>query len=265
MRALLRLRMREQKTVLLAYALGLAVFSGIMAWSYEAFSEDTGFLTQMFVQFEDLMQAFVGVGFSLEDLTATYLAMTWRHPLILFLLIAFGVERSSGLARELQTGTGDLLFTLPYPRYSIIFSDFLATTRGLLIINLLLVIGVYLFSLLFGVEDIPALTGFFWVFLLSFFLHLMFSALALLVATLSRTGGQALGWTVGIISILYVGDFLASMQPQLEFIQPFTIFYHYQVSEALAGTLPLWESALFLGLTLILLGGSYFFIQRRDL
>ncbi len=265
MKKLYFFRLGEQKGTLIAFLVGLTVFSCIMAWSYEAFSDDSGFLTQMFSQFEDLMQAFVGVGFSLDEMAASYFGMTWRHPLVLFLIMGFGISRSVGITREIQSGTGDLLFTLPLKRYLVIFTDFMATVTGLFLINLLLVIAVIVWSLVFGIEDIPGFYGFLWAFLISFYLHVMFAALALAIACLSKTTSQASAWTISIIAIFYVTDFLASLQPQLEFLQPFTLFYQYQVPEALAGN-ALWTGSLiYIGLTLTFLGTSFFLIQRRDL
>ncbi len=265
MREIFRLRFGEQKGSLLAIVIGHLAVSGLIVWSYEAFTVETGFLTQMFVQFEDLFRGFVGVGFSLEELTASYLAMTWRHPLILFILMGFGVVRSLEIGREIESGTGDLLFSLPLKRSRIILADFLATVLGLFLINFVLVVGVYIWARVFSIDDIPGFYGFFWVFLISFFLHIMFSALALCVASVGKTNRQSVSWTIGIIAVLYISDFLAAMQPQIEAIHPFTLFYQYQVSEALAGN-PLWaELLLYSALTLVFLFLSSFFIQRRDL
>ncbi len=265
MKGIFQLRFREQLGTILVIILGHLGVAGLIVWSYEAFMEETGFMVQMFSQFEDLFRGFIGVGFSLDELTASYLGMTWRHPLILFILMGFGVSRSLGISREIDSGTGDLLFSLPLRRSKIILAEFITTSVGLLIINLSLVLGVYFWSRVLSIQDIPGFYGFFWVFIISFFLHIMFSAFSLFIVCIVKSARKATAWSIGIISVLYLGDFLAGMQPQIEAIHPFTVFYHYQVPEALAGNALWFETLLFLILTLVFFTAASFFIQRRDL
>ncbi len=266
MRDLFLLRMRKGRNTLLTFVVGVFIFAGIMVWSYDAFAEEAGFLSLMFSQFKDLMQAFVGVGFSIDELVASYLAMGWRHPLVVFLFLGFAISRAGELAREMETGTGDLLFSLPYYRYQILLTEYLATIAGLFIINFFLAASVYGWSLIFSLEDLPSLMGFFWVFVLSFLLYSMFAALAFLVASRSRTAGQATGYTIGIVAVLYLADFLSSIQPQLEFMQPYTLFHQYQVTEALIRGAGLWgEFLIYFLLTMICILGASYSIQKRDL
>jgi len=265
MKHLFRLRMDEQKITLLAFSGGIIMFSMIMVWSYEAFTQDSDFLLQMFSGFEELMRAFVGVGFSLEELAASYLGMGWRHPLILFLFLSFGISRGVGLAGEIDRGTGDLLFSLPYSRRRIIATEFLTTVLSLFLLNLVLAASIYAFSRGFQLEDTPGTVDFLRALFLSFSLHIMFTALSFAVAASARTGGQAVGRAVGIVAVFYLMDFLASLQPQLEFLEPFTLFHQYRVTDALAGNAVWGELGLYTFLTLIFLLASFFFMQKRDL
>lgn len=266
MKALYILRIKEQWASLLAMGMGFVLFAAIMAWSYEAFAQDTGFMTLLFDQFKTIMEAMVGVGFSLDALMASYLAITWRHPLILFLILAFSISRSIGLNREWETGTGDLLFFLPYSRIQILSIEFLVTATGIVILNLFLFLSVYGWAHCFQLEDIPPFFHFFWVFLLSVFLYLMFSAMGYAIACWMKHSKEASIVAISILAALYFGDFLASLQPMFSGLKPLTLFHQYQVNKVLGqGYFPYAELILYAFLTIAFYCVSIWGIVKRDL
>ena len=75
----------------------------------------------------------------------------------------------------------------------------------------------------------------------------------------------ALGWTLGIVVVMYVIEVLGTLWPDAVFLQPYSLFYYLKPKAILAGAAEPFDFAVLLGVVGIAVAWAVWTFPRRDL
>jgi ABC-type transport system involved in multi-copper enzyme maturation permease subunit len=212
----------------------------------------------------EMIHAFGGGGVHPDNLEASFLAVGWRHPIVVAMLAGYATARGSrSVATEIEEGRAELLFSLPYPRFVIVLLHFCSTLLGIALLTAALVFSSIVFGNLLGPEIAASnyiATGF-----VTVALYGVMAALAYFFSSFLRRGGWALNLSLLVILVLYAVNFAGNLG-LFESYQKYTLFANYRVAESLGGITTLGGEALgFWGVTVVLLAISLMVTTIRDL
>lgn len=255
--------LKEQWLILPVLGALLVLLNVCMYIAWNLLGGADGILGSLLQDGIEMLQVFGGEGVSSENLSASYLAVGWRHPIVVAMLAGYAASRGSkAVAREIEEERSEFLFSLPYPRFVIVLIHFITTVLGVGILAALLVYSSIYFSRTFGPEIEASnfvATGY-----LTFGLYMAVASMAYFFSSLLRRGGLAQYFTLVIFLILYVADFGAN----LGFWENsrYTIFVNYKVAEALGGLSSLGPETMgFLGIAALFFGASLAVTTVRSL
>lgn len=245
---------------------GAVIFQGLFISAYQVI-EGSEFMEFFLDQLEGSFQISLEVPRFLLTSPLSYLALGWRHPLVLVLLASFVISRGAGaFAGEQEGGYGELLFTRPVARWRILTIHFFVTLAGLFFICCGKVLATLFFLFLNQIPNAPHPLLIFQLGVFSFSLYSLMASYAYLFSVLSPVRGRAMGWAVGTTLFFYSLEVLGDFWGLLETLQPLSIFYYYQPFTILLGESDLGLNLPFLILPAILLTLlSVFLLERRDL
>lgn len=250
----------------LAIGLGIAGFQGLVIAAYEAF-EGGQLLEPLFHQFEGLADSLLGGGGVLLTSPTSYVALGWRHPFVLIALAALPIARGTvSVAGEVQSGTGDLLFSRPIRRWKILLVHWLTTLTGLGDICLAGCLGTVFWIWVLGLPEAPRfgavlMTGF-----AAFALAAVIAGLAYLLSAATSEASGASSWTISLVLLFYLMDFAGDLWDLAEPIKPYSIFHYYRPLELLRGDAGLFPDVyILLGLAGLLIFGAVVVLEHRDL
>lgn len=263
MHRLLYAWLKEQWLILpiLGFLLILLNVAMYIAWHLLGGAE--GILGSLLQDGIEMVQVFGGQGVGSGNLGASYLAVGWRHPIVVAMLAGYAASRGSkAVAREIEEERSEFLFSLPYPRFFILLAHFLTTALGVAVLSALLVYSSIYFSGTFGLEIAASsyrATGY-----ITFALYMAVASIAYFFSSFLRQGGWALNLTLVLVLALYAGDFGAN----LGFWEnsSYTLFVNYRVAESLGGLSTLGPEALgFLGVAGFFLAASMAITTIRNI
>jgi ABC-2 type transport system permease protein len=189
-------------------------------------------------------------------------AFSFFYPI---LLLAFAVSYGAGIiGSEEENGTLDLLLATPVPRWRVILEKFGALVVFTVIVLLTIYLGFLAGALAVDIEGMDN------VFILQGVLNMLpitlfFAALALFLTAL-RSGGRglALGVTLGLAAISYLIFSMAEISNIPLWLRRLSPWYYYNGANLAREGINAGHTALLLGLTVLLVGGSLWAFQRRD-
>ncbi len=263
MHRLLFIWLKEQWLALGILAILLVLMNLCMYIGWYLLGGTDGILVNLLHDGIEMLQVFGGQGVHVDNLNASYLAVGWRHPIVVAVLAGYAASRGSkAVATEIQEQRSEFLFSLPYPRFLIVLAHFFTTMLGTAALVATLVFSSIFFSGLFGPEietGYYLATGF-----ATFSLYIAVAAIAYFFSSLLRQGGWALNFTMVVILVLYGADFAANLG--LMESSSHTLFVNYKVAESLGGLSSLGaETFGFLGLAVLFLAASLAVTTVRNL
>jgi len=194
-------------------------------------------------------------------------AFMLNHPAVLALLAVNAMlVPSRHLAGEIESGTLELLLSLPLRRKSFILRLW-GSGAGLL----LAIVFMAWCGSLAGVAVWHNLTVKFALNILKiginlWFLGVVIMTYTLLLSTFSREAGKAISYAAAITLVFYLLNFLSRFLAALAITQPINIFTYYRPQELALGQSGLITNAAVLGMaTVVLLTASLWQFQRRDI
>ena len=253
---------RSQRLKLLLVSLALLIWGGLQPVIYARFGSqfkallDSGIFPKQFAR--------LGSGdiFSLSGAVALGLI----HPIGLILTSVFAVGFStSAIAGERQRGTLEVVLARPVGRRSLYFT-LLAASFGF--------VGLSIAALLAGAVAGSFAAGVLGEFplgqlpLLWLNAELLFGSLAAIGLAASVSFDRftpALGWTMGIVVVMYVLEVLGSLWPAAEFLQPYSLFHYLKPKAILTGIADPLDFAVLAGAVIAAIGWAVTVFPRRDL
>jgi ABC-2 type transport system permease protein len=215
----------------------------------------------------DAVRGFVGSS-ELDLLTAEgALAVAYNHPLTKLMLGIFAVGLpTSAIAGELEHGTLDLLLARPLRRHKLLLGSGLALLVATLVLGGVMLLGTAVGAQIGGISDEVAWADFGRLALNTVALVLAMSGLGYLFSALARRGGQAAGWTGGLIAGMFFINWFATMWDKVEPFAPLCLFHYYQPDQIIGGTPSWWINitVLFAVAVMSFLAAVVVF-ERRDL
>lgn len=260
--ALLAQTWRSQRTRLVIVCLGLAIWGALFPIIYVSFGDMVRQLMSSGLIPKQLMEFGGGDIFSLSG----SIALGSIHPIALVLNSIFAVGFSAtAVAGERQRGTLEVLLARPLSRRTVYVT---LLVSELVFIGLAVgatIVGVILGSSLAGVVDELALDR----------LPLLWFNGALLFGTISAIGlaasvsfdrlSPALGFTLGVVVVMYFLEVLGQFWADAKFLQPYSLFHYYDPKAILEGTARAGDLVVLAVVGAIAVGWALVEFPRRDL
>jgi len=262
---LIRFKLRQNYRSALYITIGFLAFGLLMVAAYDAFNMQD-MMDEMLQGGEDLMRAMLGTrGVLMWDIS-TFLAMAWRHPIILVILVGWAASLGSGYAaKEVGEKTADLLFARPVSRGMLLLYDLVVSSSLLFANTMLFSAALYFMSSAFG-QRTPALSAFLAAGLQYFAFALALLAIAYLIGCFSREGKTVVGVMGGIFATMYAIELVGGLWDAVEPLKTFSLFTYLTPHAALTGDASAWTDLyVLLGVAIVALSLTYVFMERRDL
>lgn len=262
MRTIYALALGRVRIRLLLLAIGFALFEFVVGLSYASVDENA--VRSLVDALPPALRALAG---SADIATPTgYAGSGYLHPVALALQAAVAISMAATPARETEDGTAELVLARPLPPWRWLAAHGLAMATGLAIVVAGGVAGGMVAAV--AVDDLApvdpgplAAAG-----LAGFLCFLAVGGVTLLVASLVRTGGRAVGWATGFLLVSYAVDYLAQVWSVAEPLGRLSIFRYLDPPAILGGGGIGPEDALaFTGLAAVTVAAALLCVQHRDL
>lgn len=261
-RALFRHTWRLQRVKLMAVSLGLLVWGAFPPIIYARFGKqfeamlESGLFPEQFARFGS------GDIFSLTGSVALGLI----HPIALILTSVFAVGFSaSAIAGERQRGTLEVLLARPVARRELYFTLLTASFVFLAIAIGSLLIGSIIGATIAGVVRQLPLAYMPLLWLNALLLFGAFAAIGLAASASFDRFAPALGWTLGIVVVMYVFEVLGSLWPDAAFAGKYSLFHYVRAKATLAGSPAPIDFAVLSAVIAIAVAWAVVVFPRRDL
>ena len=247
---------------ILLLALGFGLFELVVGLSYASVDENA--VRQLVDALPPALRALAGAA---DIATPTgYAGSGYLHPVALIVQAAVAISMAAAPAREAEDGTAELVLSRPLPPAGWLAAHALAMATGLTAV----VAGGYIGGLVASrvVDDLaPVDAGPLALALLgSLICFLAVGGVTLLVSSLVRTGGRAVGWAAGFLIVSYALDYLSQVWSVAEPLGPLSIFHYLDPPTVLrTGSLGLEEVAALGGLAIVTTAAALVLVGRRDL
>lgn len=256
------LALERARVRILLLAVGFGLFELVVGLSYA--SVDQNAIRQLVDALPPALRALAGTA----DIASPtgYAGSGYLHPVALAIQSAAVISMAAAPAREAEDGTAELVLSRPLPPARWLAAHALAMATGLVVV----VAGGYAGGVVASqtVDDLaPVDPGPLALALLgSLLCFLAVGGVTLLVSSLARTGGRAVGWAAGFLLVSYALDYLAQVWSVAEPLGPLSIFRYLDPPEVLrTGSLNLEDVAALGGLALVTAAAAHVLIGRRDL
>ncbi|HCC33292.1 MAG TPA: hypothetical protein DEQ28_05230 [Clostridiales bacterium] len=214
-------------------ALGILGFGALMLGAYEAVGPAAMDQLLMEGEGEGLLRAIAGGGGGAPGGFPAFLALIWRHPLILVVLVMYAAAAGTFVAREVGDGTVDLLFSRPVSRIRLALHDLAAVSTLLFGVTMLFSLTLRVIAVSLGLEP-PGWSEFVVAGLLTFAFAMSILGTSYLIGSLAREGRQALGLAGGLFAALYALDVVGGIWEVVEPYRVASLFRYFAPLEALA-------------------------------
>lgn len=262
MRTVYGLALERARVRIVLLAAGFGLFELVVGLSYA--SVDQNAIRQLVDTLPPALRALAG---SADIASPTgYAGSGYLHPVALAIQGAIAISMAAAPAREAEDGTAELVLSRPIPPPLWLGAHALAMATGLAVV----VAGGYAGGLAaaLSVDDLSTvrpgpLAG---ALATGFLLFLAVGGVTLLVASLVRTGGRAIGWAAGFLLISYALDYLAQVWSIAEPLGPLSIFHYLDPPAILgSGSVGIEDVAALGGLALATTATALVLMRHRDL
>ena len=196
-----------------------------------------------------------------------YLAIGFRHPLVLIVISAFAVAgASSAVAREIERRTILLLLARPIPRYYLVLGKGATSVIALASLVAALLTGTFVGVYAQGFDDSVAVGPFLIISANALALGLAVLGYSYLISAYSSDGGSAILWSTALTVVLFFIDFVAGLFDVLEPMGLLSLFHYYDpVAVAVDTGVPVGHFLVLLGVATATFTGAAVYFQRRDI
>ena len=196
-----------------------------------------------------------------------YLAIGFRHPLVLIVLAAYAISvASSSIAREIERRTILLVLARPIPRYNLVVSKGGALVIVLVALLAALLAGSFAGVLASGLGDNVDLGPFLIAGVNALALGLAIAGYSFLVSAMTSDGGRAILVSTGVTVMLFFLDFVSGLFDVLEPLGLLSLFHYYDpVSLVIEPYVPVGHLVVLLGVAAVSFAGAVAYFQRRDI
>ena len=261
-RALFTHTWRSQRLKILIVFVGLTVWGALLPIVYGAFGQTFKDIIESGLIPEELTQFGGGDIFSLSG----SIALGAIHPISLILNSIFAVGfATAAVAGERQRGTLEVLLARPISRRTTYLTLLVATMTFVGVGVLATIVGAIAGSAIGGVLDQLAVDRLPLLWLNGFLLFGAIAAIGLAASVSFDRLTPALGFTVGLVVVMYFLEVLGTFWPDAKGLQPYSLFHYYQPKEILEGGLTALNVGLPAAVGVVAIAWALFEFPRRDL
>lgn len=260
--AVFRHVLRQQRIRLLAVVAGLTVWGTLMPVIYATFGVTMRDIIQQFPVLEQFMQFGGGNMFTLPG----SIALGYIHPIAIALLAVFAIVFPlSAVAGERQRGTLEVVLSRPISRRSYYVTLLVATTLFVALAIAATLVGTAISAVALNVADeldfgnLPAL----W--LHGTLLYFAIAAISFAASVSFDRMAPAASITLAIVLISYFFQVLGSLWPDVDWLQPFSIFYYLKPEEVLTGGIQPTDLVVLGAIAALAIAFALLVFPRRDL
>jgi ABC-2 type transport system permease protein len=262
---LLRFRLRHSLTGAACAIGGLIAFGVLMCGAYQAFGANRD-LAEVLPGSEAVLKAMLGERGALMWDVTSFLAMAWRHPIVLAVIGGMAVSYGSAfIAREVGDGTVDLLFSRPVTRSRLFWNDLAVSSGMLLAVTMVFSMSLWAAASSMGLSP-PGAASFARAGLLTYVFAWALLGLAYLVGSLSRDGRRAVGTSAALFIAMYMVDVVGVLWNRVEPLRPLSLFAYFTPLDSLfARAEGTGNAFILLAVAAVALALSHVVTNRRDL
>ncbi|AXA37595.1 putative permease [Candidatus Sumerlaea chitinivorans] len=264
--ALIRYFVRRLRVIFLVLAAGLFAFHFVMPFVFRSVRAQAGQTPTFFARFIPKgIQEFLGVD-RLPLATADgFVSVIYQHPFVLIALLAFPIVACSTLLTgELERGWASLVLSRPVRRWVVVATVTICTLVGEALLVAAMLLGTHWGFAQAGVAG-PAIHSLLRLGAGVFGLGIAVTGLSLFFAAACEEVGEATGWPITLLLLMYVGNYLAQLWPVLRPYAKYSLFYHYQPVRAFTeGAFPTLSFEVFGAVAILGMLGALVVYVRRD-
>ena len=196
-----------------------------------------------------------------------YIAVFFRHPLLLIVLAAYAIAAAStALAREVEHRTILILLARPLERYHLVLSRGMASLSGLALLVVALLAGTLVGVVLKGLGDSVDALPFLIAGVNALCLAAAIVAYSYLFSALSNDGGRAILLSTGLTLAFFFLDYISVLVDVLEPVGLLSVFHYYDpLALTLDASFPVLHVGLLLAVAAAAFGTAVVVFQRRDI
>lgn len=256
--------LRDMRRALFWWVLGMFLFTFYFMSIFPSIQESSADVQSYIDSFPDSFKAMFAtdrLDFGTVEGFVTMELLSMFYPIM---VLAFAVSYGAGLlGGEEESGTLEILLSMPVPRWRVMVSKFAALITFTLIVVLATWLGLVAGIIAVDIEeaDIVNLLG---GIVNMVPLALFFAALAFCLTGVRGGKGTALGVTLGLAAATYLMNTLGDMADLPKWMQTVSPWYYYDGLNVLLDGIDPLNVALLLGLALLLLIVGIVAFERRD-
>jgi ABC-2 type transport system permease protein len=250
----------EQRRSLFWWAVGIILLSLYTAGLYP--SINTPGFTEYMKQLPAAITALFGESFSLATAQGYQNAYFFDMMGPIFFVIYAIAVGSSAIAGEEDRGTLDLVLSSPMQRWAVVLHKFAAMVAGTLVLAFFLWFGLALAVIIANMKISLWLLA--QACLGSVLVGLVFGSLALATGCVRGSRGLSIGLPAAVTLAAYVLKTYAPLVEGMKPLEKLSPFYYSNAAKPLVNGLNLGDTAILLGIILILLAIALVAFQRRD-
>lgn len=264
-RTLLRFKLRHSLPGAVCALGGLVAFGLLMCGAYQAFGVNRD-LAEVLPGSEVALKAMLGERGALMWDATSFLAMAWRHPIVLAVIGGLAASYGSAfLAREVGDGTADLLFSRPVTRSRLFWNDVAASSGVLFAVTMAFSLSLWAAAAALGLSP-PGAVKFVWAGWLTFAFALALLAIAYLVGSLLSDGRRAVGTSAALFAVMYMVDVVGTLWDRIEPLRPLSLFAYFTPLDSLKARPESTANAIILfAVAAVAMALSHVVAGRRDL
>jgi ABC-2 type transport system permease protein len=192
-----------------------------------------------------MVQAIMGGDRIALDQPSDMMSIAYVHPLVLTILGIWALGRAANaIAGEIDRGTMELLLAQPIRRSQIVLAQLCVDVIIFPTLCIVMWIGTYLGTSWMGLQDLPARSIDPWRFLPAllcvFALLFSISGVTMAFSALGRSRARVWGVAISLFLSMFLINVLGQMWTEVEWLRPFTIYYHYRPQPIIQS--PAWHS-----------------------
>ncbi len=219
--------LRQRRTSLMWYTIGLASYSWFIVWYYPQFAGNQALLDQIEKMFsKEMLAAFGASGMSFGSiggfLSVEYLSIFW----VLIAGFAVIIFAGKALAGDIEAGTMEVTLTQPVDRFTVAFSRYIGMVIYALAVNLATVVPIGLAAATYDVKlpsgALPLLLG------VGMLVTLAIGGFAYALSAFSHGSGRVSGISGGLLGAMWLFDFISNVNKNTEFLGKLTLFHYWK-------------------------------------
>lgn len=193
-------------------------------------------------------------------LAAEHYSLMWQLMMVIF-TIGLGVNT---VAKEVDTGTIEVLLAQPVSRMRILISKILA---GVTLITVHAFSSVFIVIPILSLYDIGyTLESHLNIAILGMLFGLSVYSITVIVSAILSTAGLVTSISAGVILIMYAANLIAKLQESVENLKWISFFHYFDANKAmLENELELTSIMVFLSVSALCLTVSLLVFRRRDI